>query len=101
MGTWHGPDDQAGDRLRAEHGIVPSFAGDTLHLAAGSEALLPPWPPVINLPGLCVPIPAGAPDVERATCAGCGTALGRREGEWRHEEGLAARDGCMDARPAP
>lgn len=38
------------------------------------------WPPVVNLPGLCVPLERG--------------------GEWRHEEGLTARDGCMDARPA-
>jgi len=45
VGAWTGPDDAAGDRLRAEHGIVSAWDGDELHLAAGSEALLPPWPP--------------------------------------------------------
>lgn len=101
MGTWHGPDDAAGDRLRAEHGIVGAWDGAELVLSTGGQGGSRPSPPVVNLPGLCVPIPAGAPDVERAVCAGCGTALGRRENEWRHEEGLVARDGCMDARPAP
>ncbi len=94
-------DEQAAARFGAEHGIVSSFAGDVLELAAGSEALLPPWPPVVNLPGLAVPIPAGgAPEPERAVCGGCGTELAMREGEWRHEVGLRARGGCTKARPA-
>ncbi len=47
MGTWRGPDDAAGDRLRAEHGLAWSMGpdDDEAVLAAGSEALLPPWPP--------------------------------------------------------
>ncbi len=45
MGAWSGSDDAAGDRLRAEHGIVPILDGDELVLAAGKEGLLPPWPP--------------------------------------------------------
>lgn len=95
VGTWEGPDDQAGERLRAEHGIVSGWSGDELVLNAGSEGLLPPWPPVVNLPGLCVPIPSGGHEPERATCLGCGTRLASREGEWRHEVGLRERGGCI------
>lgn len=91
--------DAAAERLRAEHGIVGAWDGDDLVLSAGTEALLPPWPPVVNLPGLCVPIQGVVGDVEQAVCAGCGTAIARREHEWRHEEGLTTRDGCM-GRPA-
>ncbi len=92
-------DEQAAARFGAEHGIVASLSGEVLELAAGSEALLPPWPPVVNLPGLAVPIPAGAPEPDRSVCQECGTALAKREGEWRHEVGFRDRDGCVKALP--
>lgn len=99
MGTWTGPHDSAGDRLRAEHAMTADFGGDELVLEAGHEGLLPPWPPTVNLPGLMVPLSA-EPVLDRAVCAGCGTVIARRDGSWRHDLGLVARDGCMDARPS-
>ncbi len=81
MGTWRGPDDQAAARFLAEHGMVSGLDGDELVIEAGSEALLPPWPPVI-------------------LCAVCQTPVARHgEAGWRHEVSLAERGGCSTPWP--
>ena len=76
MGTWRGPDDAAAARFLAEHGMVQRLDGDELVIEVGSEALLPPWPPVI-------------------ICAVCATPVSRHgDAGWRHEVSLAERRGC-------
>jgi hypothetical protein len=93
MGTWRGPDDAAADRFLAEHGMVSSFAGDELVIEAGSEALLPAWPPeVARMEGQ---------GTEHDICAVCQTPVARHsEAGWRHEVGLAERGGCTTPWPS-
>lgn len=93
---WTDPGDASERRFLAEHGTVGRMAGDELVIDAGNGALLPPWPPAVNLPGLMVPLGAEA-ELERSTCRRCGTAVSRREGEWRHEVSWRDRGGCMTA----
>ncbi len=83
MGTWRGDDDNAAGRFLAEHGMVQRMDGDELVIEAGSEALLPPWPPVI-------------------LCAVCQTQVARHgDAGWRHEVSLSERGGCTTPWPAP
>ncbi len=93
MGTWSGPDDQAAARFLAEHGMVGSFDGDELVIEAGSEALLPAWPP--DLSGL-----PSSPAESVIACAVCQTPVARHgEAGWRHEVSLAERGGCTTPWP--
>ncbi len=97
MGTWEGDPLQAAARFLAEHEAVTGLDdNDTFSIETGHGGLLPPWPPTVNLPGLVVPL-AAEPELERSTCAGCGTPVAKREGEWRHELGLSERGGCTEA----
>lgn len=51
MGAWEGDPEHAADRLRAEHGMTFDQGGELepglveARVTAGSEVLLPPWPP--------------------------------------------------------
>ncbi len=111
MGTWRGPDDQAAARFLAEHGMVSRLAGDELVIEAGSEALLPAWPPIVP-----ANVPSGTPaDLRRSDfgadsvpgnvppvvlCAVCQTPVARHgEAGWRHEVSLAERGGCTTPWP--
>jgi hypothetical protein len=98
---WHGSDDdQAAARFAAEHAIVSNLDDDVLEMAAGNEALLPEWPPVIRLPNLLsIPMPAGASVPDVTECKWCGTPLARREGSWCHETGYRERGGCTEPTP--
>ena len=89
MGTWRGPDDAAAARFLAEHGMVQRLDGDELVIEAGSEALLPPWPP------------EGFPYQDTVIlCAVCATPVARRcDAGWRHEVSLAERGGCTTPWP--
>lgn len=85
MGTWRGDPDDAAARFLAEHGIVSEMVGGDLVLSAGSEALLPAWPPGIAAVVLC---------------AVCATPVVRHgEAGWRHEVSLADRGGCVTPWP--
>ena len=99
-GFWHRLDDeQSAARFGAEHGLVGSFDGEVLELHSGNEELLPEWPPTVNLPHLTVPLHPEPAPLRAALCSNCGSALKKREGEWRHECGWKARGGCTEATP--
>ena len=116
MGTWRGPDDQAAARFLAEHGMVSGLDGDELVIEAGSEALLPPWPPEgydwaaygaparvggVGPSGDESPGPSGTNSTgPLILCAVCQTPVARHgEAGWRHEVSLAERGGCQTPWP--
>ena len=79
--------------------MVSALDGDELVIEAGSEALLPPWPPVIDGGGRIVKGQPATP-APVVLCAVCQTPVARHgEAGWRHEVSLAERGGCATPWP--